>query len=127
MEFSPEHWKGIADHCRDKNLVFLSSAFSKAAVKLLDKINMPAWKIASGEVSNTDLLSEVSKTKKPVLISSGMSSISEIQQAIDIVKTNSYFGILQCTSAYPCPPEKLGLNPVSYTHLRAHENRHDSV
>lgn len=112
MEFSPEHWKGIADHCRDKNLVFLSSAFSKAAVKLLDKINMPAWKIASGEVSNTDLLSEVSKTKKPVLISSGMSSISEIQQAIDIVKTNSYFGILQCTSAYPCPPEKLGLNLI---------------
>ena len=113
MEFSAEHWKGIADHCKDKNLVFLSSAFSKEAVGLLDNINMPAWKIASGEVSNTDLLSEVSKTRKPVIISSGMSSISEIQEAIDIVKEKSPYAVLQCTSAYPCPPEKLGLNLIN--------------
>ena len=113
MEFSTEHWKGIADHCRDKNLVFLSSAFSKEAVILLDELKMPAWKIASGEVSNTELLSEMAQTNKPILISSGMSSISEIRQAIDIVEGKSPFGVLQCTSAYPCPPEKLGLNLIN--------------
>tara|TARA_B100000029_G_scaffold364749_1_gene358012 strand:+ start:1856 stop:2905 length:1050 start_codon:yes stop_codon:yes gene_type:complete len=113
MEFSPEHWKGIADHCKDKNLVFLSSAFSKEAVTLLDTLKMPAWKIASGEVSNTELLSEMAQTNKPILISSGMSSISEIRQAINIVKDKSPFGVLQCTSAYPCPPEKLGLNLIA--------------
>lgn len=112
MEFSKEHWKGIADHCKEKDLVFLSSAFSEEAISLLESINMPAWKIASGEVSNTKLLKAIAKTNNPVLISSGMSSITEIQSAIDIVKASCPYSVLQCTSAYPCPPEKLGLNMI---------------
>ena len=111
MEFSPEQWKGIADHCKQQNLVFLSSPFSVKAVDLLNKLSMPAWKIASGEVSNSKLISVASQTNKPIIISTGMSPLDEITQAVEIVNnSDNAYAILQCTSAYPCPPEKIGLN-----------------
>lgn len=73
MEFTPEGWAGLAEHARERGLVFLSSPFSVEAVDLLEKIGMPAWKIASGETGNPLLLERIYHTGKPVILSTGMS------------------------------------------------------
>ena len=73
MEFAPEQWQGLADHARDRDLVFLSSAFSLEAVRMLAGIGMPAWKVGSGEIASSSLLEAMCETGAPILLSTGMS------------------------------------------------------
>lgn len=113
MEFSEEQWTGLAEHARERGLVFLSSPFSVEAVDLLERIGMPVWKIASGETSNAILLDRVLKTGAPVLLSTGMSPLDEVDAAVRRVQSaGAQVGVFQCTTAYPCPPERIGLNLI---------------
>lgn len=114
MEFSEEQWAGLAEHAREKSLIFLSSPFSEEAVDLLDRLGVPAWKVPSGEVSNPLLLERIAATGRPVLLSSGMSSLAETDRAASWLEERSLpFGIFQCTSKYPVPPGGVGLNMLS--------------
>ena len=114
MEFEPSQWEEIASHSKEKGLLFLSTPFSMEAVTLLEKLDMPAWKIGSGEINNLPLLERIAETGKPVLLSTGMSSWAEIDDVISFLQTiTSDLAILQCTTSYPCPPEKVGLNILS--------------
>ncbi|HEX3129947.1 MAG TPA: N-acetylneuraminate synthase family protein [Thermoanaerobaculia bacterium] len=111
MEFTEEQWAGLARHAEERGLLFLSSPFSVEAVRLLERIGMKAWKVASGEVSNPVLFDAILETGKPVLLSTGMSPLAEIDEAVLRVRErNVPLAVLQCTTAYPCPPEKTGLN-----------------
>jgi len=111
MEFSEEEWRGLAEHCRRRQVLFMSSPFSIEAVDLLERIGQPVWKIASGETSNALLLERVLDTRSPVLLSTGMSPLSEIDAAVHRVTSRGVpVGVFQCTTAYPCPPEQIGLN-----------------
>ncbi len=115
MEFTEEGWRGLAEHARERGILFLSSPFSIEAVALLERIGMPLWKIASGETSNTMLLDRILDTGKPVLLSTGMSPIAEIDAAVARVRARKVdVGVFQCTTAYPCPPEKIGLNMMPF-------------
>lgn len=115
MEFTREQWHGLANHARDKGLLFLSSPFSLEAVDLLVELEMPAWKIASGEITNIPMLKRIAETEKPILISTGMSPIEEIDAAVNMIKCRDLpFLVFQCSSIYPCPPEKVGLNLLSF-------------
>ena len=82
MEFTEEQWRGLAEHCRQRDVLFISSPFSLEAVELLERIGQPIWKIASGETSNTPLVDRVIDTGAPVLLSTGMSPIAEIDAAV---------------------------------------------
>jgi N-acetylneuraminate synthase len=114
MEFTEEQWLGLKRHADERGLLFLSSPFSIEAVELLTRVGVAAWKIASGEVSNTPMFERISATRLPILISTGMSSMSEIDSAVERVLAKGLpLAVLQCTSAYPCPPEKVGLNMIS--------------
>lgn len=109
--FTEEQWLGLKQHADEKGLMFLSSPFSIESAEMLMRLGMPAWKIASGEVNNGQLFEYVLSTGLPVLLSSGMSDMKELDQAVAMVqKRNVPLTVMQCTSAYPCPPEKLGLN-----------------
>ncbi|MGI8512053.1 MAG: N-acetylneuraminate synthase family protein, partial [Solirubrobacteraceae bacterium] len=112
MEFSAEAWAGLRRHAEDRGLAFLSSPFSLEAVDLLRRAGVAAWKIASGEVANPPLLDEVGQTGQPVLLSSGMSGWSELDRAVERLRAAGAgpLAVLQCTSAYPVAPERLGLN-----------------
>lgn len=111
MEFSPEQWAGLKCHAKEKRLLFLSSPFSLAAVELLEKVGVVAWKIASGEVTNVPLIDAVGRSGLPVLLSTGMSDLSEIDVAAARVKAlGAPLAVLQCASVYPSPPESVGLN-----------------
>ncbi|HEX2787471.1 MAG TPA: N-acetylneuraminate synthase family protein [Ignavibacteria bacterium] len=113
MEFTEVEWIGLKQHCDERGIEFMSSPFSIKAVEMLDKIGVKEWKIASGEVTNTPLFNAIAKTKKPVLLSTGMSSLKEIDEAVNIIKKNNLeLTVLQCTSMYPTEPEKLGLNMI---------------
>lgn len=111
MEFTPTEWRGLSDHCRDAGLLFLSSAFSPKAVDLLESLGMPAWKVASGEVTNCVLLRQMIATGKPILLSSGMSTYEHLDEAVGWVNQGGCeLMVFQCTTEYPTPPEKVGLN-----------------
>jgi N-acetylneuraminate synthase len=111
MEFTEEQWAGLARHAGERGLLFLSSPFSVEAVRLLERVGMKAWKVASGEVSNPGLFDALLATGRPVLVSTGMSPLAEIDEAVRRVQEKDVpLAVLQCTTAYPCPPEKLGLN-----------------
>jgi N-acetylneuraminate synthase len=107
--FSEGQWRELASVARAAGVDFLSSPFSLEAVDLLERIGMVAYKIPSGEVSNIPLLEKIAETGKPVYLSSGMSDWGEVDQAMTAL-SNSPVTLMQCTSAYPCPPERVGLN-----------------
>jgi N,N'-diacetyllegionaminate synthase len=111
LEFTPEQWMGLADHCRQRGLIFLSSPFSTYAVEVLERCGVPAWKVASGELSNTPLVQRICATGKPIILSSGMSGWHELDAAVERVRgSGNTLCVMQCTTAYPCPPERVGLN-----------------
>ena len=111
MEFNEDQWLGLAAHAREKGLDFISSPFSFAAIELLERVGVPAWKVGSGEVNNLPFIDRLGKTGLPVLISSGMSTWAELDAAVNSVRSHKTpVAVFQCTSAYPCPPEKIGLN-----------------
>jgi len=114
MEFTPEQWGGLKKHCDDKNVEFLSSPFSNAAVDLLEKVGVKRYKIGSGEVNNFLLLRKIAETGKPIILSSGMSSYSELDRTMDFLsKYENDLSVLQCTTAYPTNPEQWGLNIIT--------------
>jgi N,N'-diacetyllegionaminate synthase len=113
MEFTEEQWHGLKQHASDRGLIFLSSPFSVEAVELLKRVGVAAWKVASGEVATAPLFERMAETGLPLLLSTGMSSLTEIDEAVARIQArNLPFAVLQCTSAYPCPPEKVGLNLI---------------
>jgi N,N'-diacetyllegionaminate synthase len=119
MEFAEHHWRGLRDHAARRQLQFLSSPFSIEAVELLERVGVSAWKIASGEVSNGPLLDRVARTGLPVYLSSGMSTFEELDAAVARVRRHGApVAVMQCTSAYPCAPEQIGLNLIPELRVR---------
>ncbi len=114
MGFTLEQWKGIKEHCEDKGLDFICSPFSNFAVDWLEQLDAKIYKIGSGEVNNLLMLEKIAQTNKPVILSSGMSSLTELDQTVDFLKKRKVeFAILQCTTSYPTSPEQLGLNVIA--------------
>ena len=109
--FTTEQWKELKVECDSKGIEFLSSPFSIEAVEILELIGMLKYKIPSGEVTNIPLLEVIAQTKKPILLSSGMSSWEELDNAVNAIqKIHNDITVLQCTSEYPCEYENVGLN-----------------
>jgi N-acetylneuraminate synthase len=111
--FSPDQWQKLSGRCSELGVGFLSSVFAFEAVDMLEEIGVGAYKIPSGEVTNIPLLERVALTGKPVLISSGMSNWAELERGIEALKGASEIVPMQCTTAYPCPPELIGLNVIA--------------
>lgn len=111
--FSLSQWEKIAKHCSEMNVDFLSSPFSLEAIELLEQVGVSSYKIPSGEVTNLPLIEGVRKTNKPVYLSSGMSNWDELDRAANLLNINGLLTVMQCTSEYPCSPERVGLNIIS--------------
>lgn len=113
MEFTPEQWAGLKQHCEEKGMEFISSPFSIAAVDLLEKLNVKQYKIGSGELSNYLMLHKIAQTGKPIILSSGMSDWKELDETITFLKPfGNHLSLLQCTTAYPTPPDQWGLSAI---------------
>jgi N-acetylneuraminate synthase len=119
MELTEDQWAGLREHAHERGIAFISSPFSTEAVDLLRRIGLDAWKVASGELANVVLLDAVAAGGEPTLVSTGMSPWSEIDAALTrIGRGGGLVAALQCTSAYPCPPEQLGLNVLAELRVR---------
>jgi N-acetylneuraminate synthase len=111
MEFTEDQWLGLRQHAHDRGLWFVCSPFSVEAVELLMRVGIDAWKIASGETGHSRLHNAVLGGGLPVLLSSGMSTLEEVDAVVTrIAAAGVPLGVLQCTTAYPCPPGEVGLN-----------------
>jgi N-acetylneuraminate synthase len=106
--FTDVQWATLKAACDAAGIEFLCSAFSVEALERLERIGVARHKIPSGEVTNLELVRAAAATGKPVLLSSGMSSWAELDVAVEAA--GDHVTVFQCTSAYPTPPERVGLN-----------------
>lgn len=114
MSFTLEQWHGIKKHCDVAGVEFISSPFSNAAVDLLEEVGVKRYKIGSGEVTNFLILEKIARTGKPIILSSGMSSFEELDNAVEFIRSfGNDLSILQCTTSYPTPFNRLGFNVMS--------------
>ena len=109
----PLEWhEELFKYARSLDLEIFSSPFSKEAVDFLEQFNPPAYKIASFEITDYDLVEYTAKTKKPLIISTGIASLQEIQDVVEISKKYTDVALLKCTSAYPAPRSDVNLKTI---------------
>ncbi len=113
--FCPWEWQPklqrIAEEC---GLIYFSSPFDKTAVDFLEKMNIPAYKIASFEITDIPLIEYIASKDKPVIISTGIATLSDIEEAVNTCRRvgNNQIALLKCTSAYPTPLEDVNLRTI---------------
>jgi N-acetylneuraminate synthase len=109
--FTESQWQGLKQHAVDRGIVFMSTPFSAEAAAMLMRVGVGAWKVASGELSNLGLLDQMGQSALPVILSTGMSPLSEVDAAVERMRRHGVpIAVLQCTSQYPCEPHHVGLN-----------------
>ena len=101
-------------YSKRKDIIFLSSAFDKGSVDLLDKIGVPAFKVASGEITNFPLLQYIAEKKKPIILSTGMSTLDEIKEALDVINHKGVEDVilLHCVTSYPADTKTVNLGAI---------------
>lgn len=108
-----EDFEVLADYCRELEIKFLSTPFDIKSIKFLNSLQ-DIWKIPSGEITNYPYLVEIAKTKKKVILSTGMSTLEEIREAIKVLTRNGTndISLLHCTTEYPAPLDGVNLNAM---------------
>jgi len=115
--YMPWEWqpklKGIAE---DMGLDLFSTPFDPSAVDFLEKMDVPAYKIASFEVVDIPLIQRIAKQQKPIIMSTGMATLAEIDDAVRAIRLagGKQLALLKCTSAYPSPPEEMNLRTIPH-------------
>jgi len=104
-ELSFDEFAELSKYCTDKNIEFLSTAFDFESIEFLESLGMKRWKIPSGEITNLPYLIKIAKLRKPVILSTGMSTMDEIKNAVSVLKENGAgeITVLHCTTEYPTP------------------------
>ena len=125
LELSADDFRQIAQYCKSKNVPFISTPFCYETVELLAELDVPAFKVASSDITYLDLIGRIAEYGKPVILSTGMSDFREIDNAVETIlrKNNNQIIILHCISKYPPAEEDLCLNAISvlknrYSHFR---------
>ena len=115
QEISYEMHHELINYCNDNNIIFLSTPYSNNSVDLLENFNIPAYKIASADLNNLPFLEYVASKGKPIIISTGMSNMDEIQSARNIFTERGLldYVFLQCTSNYPTNLEESNLGVIN--------------
>jgi N-acetylneuraminate synthase len=111
LELSFDAFKVLKIHCEQNGIIFLSTPFDYASADFLEEIKIPAFKIASGDITNLPFLTYIASKGKPVILSTGMSTQGEVHKASEIFteKQDTPLILLHCTSEYPAPPEDINL------------------
>lgn len=104
----------LKEYCKEKNIGFLSTPFDLESIAFLDELGVDFWKLPSGEITNLPYLEAIANTNKPIVMSTGMASIEEVEQAINVVTSNGpkELTILQCNTEYPTPYEDVNLRAM---------------
>ena len=110
-----EFWRTLKSHAEKRGLIFFSTPMSRKAAEKLDKVGVPMWKVASGDMRDYALLDYMLDTSKPIIISSGQVSLAELDEIVGLIRTRGgQFALLYCVSHYPCPPEYFNLATIEH-------------
>ena len=112
VEFEQKDYLKIKKYCKKKKIISFSSCWDIKAIDFMEKLNPPCYKIASASLTNQNLLRYAKSKKKPIILSTGMSSMNEIKKAVKILGKKNLI-ILHCTSAYPADKEELNLKVIN--------------
>ena len=113
LEFGEKEYRELQAYAAELGVDFFSTAFDMASANFLESLNVPAYKMASGDLKSTPLLAHVARFGKPMIISTGGASIDDVQRAYDtIMPINPQLAILQCTAGYPASFDELDLNVI---------------
>jgi N,N'-diacetyllegionaminate synthase len=114
LELSLEDHENLKRHASDREISFLSTPFDEESADFLDRLGVPAFKIASSDITHTPLLKHVAAKGKPIILSTGMSYLSEVADALWMLKSAGAKEILlmHCVSMYPAPPDKVNLRAI---------------
>jgi N,N'-diacetyllegionaminate synthase len=114
LELTEENFIELSCYAKKRNIIFLSTPFSNNAIDLLEKLNVPAFKIASGDLTNIPLIEYASTKNKPMIISTGMSNLNEIRDAIRAIKKhgNNKIILMHSISSYPTPYNDVNLKVI---------------
>ena len=111
VEFSIPEYEELDIYAKNLDIIWFASCWDSQAVKDIEKFNVPIYKIASASLTDEEMISEVLKTDKSIILSTGMSSLEEINKTVEFIGNNE-LAILHTTSTYPCKPEELNLNVI---------------
>ncbi len=114
LELSFDDFIELNDYCKQKGIIFMSTAFDFESVEFLDSLEMSTWKIPSGEITNLPYLIKIAKLGKPIILSTGMSTMEDIFNAIEVLKENGAqdITVLHCTTEYPTPFNDVNLRAM---------------
>ncbi|MGB2963459.1 MAG: N-acetylneuraminate synthase [Anaerolineales bacterium] len=114
LELSVDDHHQLQSYCQQKNILFLSTPFDQKSVDLLDQLNVPAYKIGSGEITNWPLLEYIAQKGKPIILSTGMSNLSEVEEAVGVLQNtgNNQIILMHCVSNYPADPADVNLRAM---------------
>jgi len=114
FELSKDDQRKIANYCAQKGILYLCTPWDAKSIDVLESFNVPAYKVASADLTNLPLLDQLSKTNKPLILSTGMSTVGEITEVKTFLeKRNVDFAFLHCNSTYPAPFHDINLNWIS--------------
>jgi len=115
LELDESDYEDLSDFAKKQKIIFFSTPFSNAAVDLLYKLKVPAFKIASGDLTNIPLIKFAASKKKTMIISTGMANIDEIRNAVNAIRTakNNKIIIMHSVSAYPTPFDEVNLKALN--------------
>jgi N-acetylneuraminate synthase len=111
VEFGQEEYEIIDKYCKSLGIAWLASSWDIPSLEFIDSFNPPAHKVASALLTDHALLRAIKKAGRPVILSTGMSTMEEIDQAVQILDSDNLL-VCHTTSSYPCPPEELNLEMI---------------
>jgi len=114
LELSPEMHRNLKAYCGERNILFMSSPFDEESADLLDELEIAVFKIPSGEITNFPLLRHVARKGKPMIVSTGMAYLSEVEAAVRAIQDagNQQYMLLHCVSNYPADPADINLRAM---------------
>ena len=116
LELQPDHHIALIDYCKQKGIEFLSTAFDSDSIELLASLKLKRWKIPSGEITNKPYLRQIGSQMQPVILSTGMATLGEIEAALAVLeqqgKSRNDITVLHCTTEYPAPLEEVNLQAM---------------
>ena len=114
FELSQSEHRELSNYCKEKNILYMCTPWDHKSVDILESFNVKAYKVASADLTNIPLISKLCETKKPLILSTGMSSVEEIKFTTDFLNKNkASFALLHCNSTYPAPIQDINLNWIN--------------
>ena len=116
LELSPENHFKLMERCLERGIKFLSTAFDLESINFLENLGLPLWKIPSGEITNFPYLRAIGRTKKPAILSTGMATLQEVEEAVGVLTRfgtpHQQITLLHCTTEYPAPKNEINLSAM---------------